>query len=162
MKIIKEKTIIQYLINEIKLAKDRIDEFNKTLESNVSTDKHIQFSKDRINDNEKIILSNRKKIDRIKKRDNTDEYNICDFNLFYKLINNNHKMTNKEYNEKWKNKNQGYYKKYYENKVKNNLIHCDICDKNIVSQYFNIHLFKKRHIDKKLSQEINKHNLVAV
>ena len=148
------------MINEIKLAKDRIYECNKTLENNISVDRHIRFLNNRINDNEKIILSNRKKIDRIKKRDNTDEYNICDFNLFYKLINNNHKMTKREYNEKWKYENQGYYKKYYEKKFKNNLIHCDICDKNIVSQYFNTHLLKTRHIDKQ--SELNKHNLVVV
>ena len=93
MKNIKEKTKIQYLINEIKLAKDRINEYNKTLENNIITDNHIQFLKECINGNEATIISNRKKIDRIKKKDNIDEYNICCFNLFYKLINNSHKMT---------------------------------------------------------------------
>ena len=146
MKEIYNKTKIQYLINEIKLFNDDNTVFIKIIGNCDDTQKqHLQQI---INKNNEHILLNKKRIKRLRKKDNNEEYNIYDFNYFYKLINFKEKFNVKEYNKKWRSENKDYYIKYYDQKLKDNLIHCDICNKNVVSSYFENHKLKPTHIRK--------------
>ena len=110
--------------------------------------------------NNDCIEVSKKQMARVKKQEYDYEYNISDFVKFYKLIDNiREKFDVHKYNKKWRSNHIGYNTNYYNQKLKDKLIHCDVCNKNVVSLYFEHHKLKSIHI-KKLA--INNNNPLIV
>ena len=147
MKEITNKTKIQYLVNSLRLFNHNNEIINNMIAK--ASEEEKQCLEQFIEKNNKCIEINKKQMVRVKKRER-DYYNICDFDYFYKLINKNckEKFNVYAYNKKWRSENKDYCNKYYDKKLKDNLTHCDICNKNVVSSYFENHKLKPAHIKK--------------
>ena len=159
MKEITNKTKIQYLVNSLRLFNHNNEIISNMIVKVNEEEKECleQF----IEKNNKCIEISKKKMIRVKKLKHNEEYNIYDFNYFYKLINGKEKFNVNEYNKKWRINHKDYYNKYYEEKLKDNLIHCDICNKNVISLYFENHKLKPAHI-KKFERSVNSNNQMIV